>query len=295
MSDEDMKQRHRDGTEVQKKIAYEGILGGMYDRLTGRMVLKVLTKPCVSRCAGWALSTRASRMLVGPFVRRNGIDLTEYEQDRFRSYNEFFSRKIREDARPIQGDDNHLISPCDSQLMVFPVTENGVFNVKNTPYTLAHLLKDRKKAAEYYGGQILIFRLGVDDYHRYCYVADGEKSENVFIPGVLHTVSPVVYDRFPVYKENAREYCSVATKHFGEMLMMEVGALMVGKIVNHPVEESTVQRGKEKGYFQFGGSTVILLVKEGMVRVDADILHNSANGYETIVKYGETIGIAANT
>ena len=288
-----MKQKHRDGTEVQKKILYEGLMCKMYERLTGRMLLKVLTKPCVSKCAGWALSTRSSRVLVGPFVRRTGIDLSEYEKSRFRSYNEFFSRKIREDARPIQGSDDQLISPCDSQLMVFPVTENGVFFVKNTPYTLTSLLKNRKKAREYEGGQILIFRLGVDDYHRYCYVADGEKGESVSIPGVLHTVSPVVYDRFPVYKENAREYCSLQTKHFGEMLMMEVGALMVGKIVNHPVGRK-VQRGMEKGYFQFGGSTVILLVKEGQVQVDEDILRNSANGYETIVKYGETIGISAN-
>ena len=290
-----MKQKHRDGTEIQKKIIYEGLMGRMYERLTGRMVLKMLTKPCVSKCAGWALSTRASRMLVGPFVRRNGIDLTEYEQERFGSYNEFFSRKIRADARPIQGNDNHLISPCDSQLMVFPVTENGVFFVKNTPYTLASLLRDGERAKEYEGGQILIFRLGVDDYHRYCYVADGEKSENVYIPGVLHTVSPVVYGRYPVYKENAREYCSLRTEKFGEMLMMEVGALMVGKIVNHTTEKTVVERGAEKGYFQFGGSTVILLAKAGAVQVDEDILRNTANGYETIVKYGEKIGVAANT
>ena len=287
-----MKQKHRDGTEVQKKMIYESYMGGMYRRLTGRMVLKMLTKPCVSKCASWALSTRSSRVLVGPFVRRTGIDLSEYEQDRFRSYNEFFSRKIRSETRPIDDNPRHLISPCDSQMMVFPVTKDGVFHVKNTPYTVETLLRDGEKAKEYEGGQIMIFRLGVDDYHRYCYVADGEKSENVSIPGVLHTVSPVVYDHFPVYKENAREYCSLTTKEFGEMLMMEVGALMVGKIVNHTAEETPVQRGDEKGYFQFGGSTVILIAKEGMVQVDKDILRNSASGYETIVKYGEKIGVA---
>ena len=289
-----MKQKYRDGTEIEKKIVYEGYLGGMYRRLTGRMLLKLLTKPTVSKCAGWALSTRSSRVLVGPFVRRNGIDLSEYEQDRFRSYNEFFSRKIRPENRPIDENPHHLISPCDSQLMVFPVTKDGVFQVKNTPYTVETLLRDGEKAKEYEGGQIMIFRLGVDDYHRDCYVADGEKGENVSIPGVLHTVSPVVYDHFPVYKENAREYCSIDTKEFGEMLMMEVGALMVGKIVNHAQEKAPVQRGMEKGYFQFGGSTVILLVKEGAVQVDEDILRNSKGGYETIVKYGEKIGIATN-
>ena len=140
----------------------------------------------------------------------------------------------------------------------------------------------------------MVFRLGVDDYHRYCYVADGEIGERVSIPGVLHTVSPAVYDRCPVYKENAREYCTIRTKTFGEILMMEVGALLVGKIVNHPVEK-WVRRGMEKGYFQFGGSTIIVLVKEGCLQVDADILENSRQNCETIVKYGEIIGIAPNS
>ena len=284
-----MKQRYRDGTEVQKNIGYEGYLGGMYDRITGRMVLKILTRPYVSKCAGWALSTRASRMLVRPFVRHADIDLTEYEEDRFRSYNEFFSRKIRPDARPIQGSECHLISPCDSQLMVFPITEDGIFRIKNTCYTLAGLLRDRKKAAEYYGGQILVFRLGVDDYHRYCYVADGEIGERVSIPGVLHTVSPAVYDRCPVYKENAREYCTIRTKTFGEILMMDVGALLVGKIVNLHGKKR-VQRGEEKGYFQFGGSTVVLLLQKNAVQLDEDILRNSKAGIETVVRYGEKIG-----
>jgi phosphatidylserine decarboxylase len=137
----------------------------------------------------------------------------------------------------------------------------------------------------------MIFRLGVDDYHRYCYVANGEKGENVSIPGVLHTVSPVVYDHFPVYKENAREYCSIDTKEFGEMLMMEVGALMVGKIVNHH-GAATVRRGQEKGYFQFGGSTVVLLLKKDTAVLDSDILENSRQGIETVVKFGEKIGAA---
>ena len=137
----------------------------------------------------------------------------------------------------------------------------------------------------------MIFRLTVDDYHRYCYVADGIKEDNVFIQGVLHTVNPLANDYFPIYKENSREYSILHTKEFGDIVMMEVGALLVGKIVNHH-RKYRVLRGQEKGYFEFGGSTVVLLVKKNTVQIDADILENSAQNIETVVKFGEKIGEA---
>uniref|UniRef100_UPI00163D6409 phosphatidylserine decarboxylase n=1 Tax=Klebsiella pneumoniae TaxID=573 RepID=UPI00163D6409 len=93
------------------------------------------------------------------------------------------------------------------------------------------LLRDEKLAADYANGYILIFRLTVDDYHRYCYVADGKKEETVSIPGVLHTVNPVANDYFPIYKENGREYSILHSEVFGDIVMLEVGALLVGKIV----------------------------------------------------------------
>jgi len=131
----------------------------------------------------------------------------------------------------------------------------------------------------------------VDDYHRYCFPADGKVGGKQEIPGVLHTVNPVAGDYYPIYKENAREFCRLSTSAFGEVLQMEVGALMVGKIENHPVS-GPVKKGQEKGLFRFGGSTVILVVKQGALDVDADILQNSQNGWETVVRYGEAIGTA---
>ena len=129
----------------------------------------------------------------------------------------------------------------------------------------------------------------MDDYHRYCYVADGEKTGNVRIPGVLHTVNPIANDIYPIYKENAREYSILRTGIFGDILMMEVGALLVGRIVNHH-GAGTVRRGEEKGYFQFGGSTVVLLLEKGKAVIDGDILANSRDHIETIVRMGEKIG-----
>ena len=124
-------------------------------------------------------------------------------------------------------------------------------------------------------------------------MADGQVDPPVQIPGVLHTVNPIANDHFPIYKENTREFTLLHTKEFSDILIMEVGALLVGKIVNHHVT-SNVNRGQEKGYFQFGGSTVVLLLKAGQAVIDPDILLNSQNEIETVVRYGEKIGTASN-
>ena len=287
-----MKQKFRNGVVVEKYDGQEKLLTLLYGSAAGRVLLKPLTAPVVSRLGGWFLSTGVSRVLIKPFIRSNGIDMTQFEPVSYRSYNEFFSRRIRPEARPVDMDPKHLISPCDSKLTALPIGEDTVFTLKHTAYTVSSLLKSDTLAKRYAGGYALIFRLTVDDYHRYCYVAEGEKSENTRISGVLHTVNPIANDHFPIYKENSREYSILHTAKFGDILMMEVGALLVGRIVNHH-EAAEVTRGQEKGYFQFGGSTVVLLTEPGSVIIDEDILHNSREGTETIVRYGEKIGIAA--
>ena len=286
-----MKQKTRDGLTIDQPDTQDRLLSVLYGCVFGRMLLKPLTAPWISRLAGYLLSTKLSCVLIEPFVCSNHIDMTQFEPVDYASYNEFFSRKIRPDARTADLSPMHLISPCDSKLTVLPVTRDGRFLLKQTEYTAASLLKNAELARQYEGGYVLIFRLTVDDYHRYCYIADGEKEDNTVIPGVLHTVNPIANDYFPIYKENAREYTILHSKEFGDVLMMEVGALMVGKIVNHH-GKTVVSRGQEKGYFQFGGSTVVLMLKADTVRIDADILENSSAGIETVVKYGEKIGIS---
>ena len=286
-----MDQKTRNGTLLQADSRQDQLLGILYGSPIGRMLLKPLTAPALSRLAGRFLSTGISRILIKPFIRSCGINMEEYAEEAYGSYNDFFSRNIRPECRPIDRVPEHLISPADSKLTVLPIGQDNRFVLKHTEYTVASLLHNRELAEAYDGGLALIFRLCVDDYHRYCYVADGTKTENIHIPGALHTVNPIANDYFPIYKENSREYCVLHTDRFGEIVIMEVGALMVGKIVNHHGAAS-VLRGQEKGYFQFGGSTVVLLLKPNTVDIDADIMENSCAGIETIVKYGEKIGTA---
>ena len=286
-----MRQRTRDGLLIEGADGQDRLLAALYGSAPGRLLLKPLTAPWLSKLAGSFLSTGASKVFIKPFIKSNHIDMSQFEPVEYESYNDFFSRRIRPEARPIDMDPRHLISPADSKLTALPITETGRFTLKHTEYTVGSLLKDPTLAAEYVGGLCLIFRLTVDDYHRYCYAFSGEKGENIRIPGKLHTVNPIANDFFPIYKENAREYTILHTRAFGDVIAMEVGALLVGKIVNHHGPAS-VRRGQEKGYFQFGGSTVVLLLKKDTALLDEDILENSRNGIETVVKFGERIGIA---
>lgn len=293
-----MKYRDRNGNPAGEESGQDRCLQFLYGTAAGRRLVRFLIRPSVSRLGGVLLSTGLSKVIIPPFVKRTGIRLEEYEisdPDGYASYNEFFCRKIRRDQRPVCEEDRVLISPCDGKVSVYPINGERVFRIKNTAYTLESLLRSGRLAERYSGGYAYVFRLTVDDYHRYCYVESGIKSRQRRIPGVFHTVNPVANDHYAIYKENTREYCLIKTPRFGTLVQMEVGALMVGTIRNYCSGKQPVIRGEEKGRFEFGGSTVVLLVEPGKVRPDEDLLLNSRNGWETVVKMGEKVGEAGQS
>ncbi|MGF6375267.1 phosphatidylserine decarboxylase [Clostridiales Family XIII bacterium PM5-7] len=285
-----MKCKDRNGEIISANECQDSFLEKLYTTKLGRGCLKILIRPSISKMGGWVLERGVSKLAIKSFINNNHIQMDEYEDQKYRSYNAFFTRKIKAGKRPLDTNSNHFIAPCDSKLSVFPITSDARFTVKNTQYSMESLTRSKKIAEEYRNGYLLLFRLTVDDYHRYCYVDNGKKSRNFHIKGVFHTVNPLANDQYPIYKENTREFSFLKSEHFGTVMMMEVGALMVGRIVNYH-EEKTVTRGEEKGRFEFGGSTIILCVKEGAINIDEDILTNSKEGIETKVKYGEKIAI----
>ena len=280
----------RDGTKIDGTTGQDHLLEVIYGHALTRMLLRPFLSPAVSDICGKFLSTRFSRRIIPSFVKKNHIDLSIYEKQEFDSYNAFFTRKIKAEQRPINDQKNVLISPSDGKVTAYPITQKGRFWIKHTQYTAAQLLKDERLAERYMGGWIYVIRLTVDDYHRYCYVADGRKSKQRKIRGVLHTVNPVANDYYPIYKMNSREYCLLKTKEFGTILLMEVGALMVGKINNHEEDSAQVKRGDEKGMFEFGGSTIVVMTEPGMTKPDKDIIQNTKAQAETLIKMGEPIG-----
>lgn len=285
----EVKIKNRNNEFIEVKNGKHKTLRFLYGTFIGRTMLKALTRPVVSKAAGAVMNSRMSAGFVKGFVQKNGIDLSEYEKSRFKSYNEFFTRKIKSIKRPVDKNNEAFISPCDSKLLVFDINKDSEFCIKESYYSTGDLIGDNEKAKEFNGGKCLIFRLSVDDYHRYCYIDDGTKGKSKFIKGELHTVNPIALKKYNIYKRNCR-YCTfLETENFGEVAQIEVGAMMVGRIVNYYGKEK-FKRGEEKGYFEFGGSTVVLLVKKGYIYLDDDILKNSLELIETKVKLGERIG-----
>lgn len=268
----------------------------LYKTIPGRILLRLLTAPALSRACGAFLDSRLSAFLIKGFARKNKICLDDYETDGIRTFNEFFRRKIKEGKRTFDMSPSAFCAPCDSLLSVWHIDTDGgtVIPVKQSAYTVASLLKDRELAARFQGGTCLVFRLCVDNYHRYCYADGGRKGDNVFIPGVLHTVRPVALETLPVFAENSREYTVIESSAFGPLVQMEVGAMLVGRIVNLEGEGVAV-RGREKGFFEYGGSTVIVLAGPGKLTVRADIEERSQQGKETPVLMGERVGMQPGT
>lgn len=263
----------------------------LYTTVPGRILLKGLTNPKLSRACGRFMDSRYSMPLVPIFVRRNHINLAEYHSDDFECFNDCFSRKVKKDMRPICKDGSALMSPCDGLLTVYHINGKTVLPVKQSRYRLSRLLRSKKLSEEFADGICLVFRLCVDNYHRYCYFDDGIKGENHFINGILHTVRPIALENGPVFTENCREFTVMKTKNFGKVIQMEVGAMLVGKIQNNHGKHR-FKRGEEKGCFLYGGSTIILLLKKDAAIINESIERASEMGFETKVRMGQRIGKA---
>ena len=256
----------------------------LYHTKPGRALLKILVCPWVSKAGGAFLSCGLSKVFIAPFIAKNGIDMSPYPQVKYRHFNDFFTREISCGARPIDMDKQALIAPCDSLLSVYDIDEKSRFFIKNSSYSTGDLLGGNTKLAHrFQGGKCLIFRLTVTDYHRYCYLDSGTKEESVFVPGVLHTVNPIALDVVDIYAHNAREYTVLHTQNFGDVAQIEVGALMVGKICNHP--HHAFVKGQEKGMFLFGGSTVVVLLEQGRAAIQSGFGKQEVQVYQ-----GQRIG-----
>lgn len=260
----------------------------LYRTVPGRICLKFLTLPVVSRIAGAFLDSPLSVCLIHPFIQANHLNLKDFKRMRFSSFNQFFTRELKDGVRTVDKEGKSFVSPCDGLLSVYKIKENSIFRIKDSEYSLDTLLQSRKLAKEYAGGYCMIYRLTVSHYHRYCWVDDGYILRTRRIPGVLHTVNPIAGELVKIYHRNAREYTLIETNHFDRLVQMEVGAMMVGRICNYQ-DEGEVFRGEEKGRFEFGGSTVIVLVKKGVLSLDEQLCERTSRGEEIPVKIGQKI------
>lgn len=280
------RQHHR---MIQEEQYQEGYLTFLYETVIGRILLKwIFASKTYARLNAVYLNSKRSTKKIPGFVAQYHIPMNDYEKVVYQSFNEFFIRKMKKEARPICQAEDALIAVADAKLTVYPINEELRLNIKNSVYSVGDLIADEELAKKFGGGFCFVYRLTVDDYHRYHFVDDGRIRFHKKINGQLHTVSPISGKRYQVYIENQREVSLLATKHLGDVVQMEVGALQVGKITNYRVKQ--FHKGDEKGYFSFGGSTVILLIEKNRVSIEEDILHYSTLGIETKIKMGEKIG-----
>lgn len=259
-----------------------------YSTFIGRLLLRiVITKP-ISNLGALYMNSRFSKIKINRFIDKNDINTFEYDDKKYKSYNDFFTRKVISCKRPIMSNKNTLISPCDGRVLAYTINDDLTLKIKNSYYSI-NTLVEKDIMDEYKNGVALVFRLSTDNYHRYCYIDSGTKGRNYHIKGVFHTVQPISLKNYNFFKTNSREYTVLNTNNFDKVVQVEIGALMVGRIKNNH-EEYEYKKGEEKGYFEFGGSTIVLLFKKGVISLDNDILENSYEDIETIVKYGEKIG-----
>ncbi len=285
--------KDRSGNIIASDNQQESTLSFLYETAFGRILTKMLCRRFISNLGKAYMSSRFSKGRINKLIKKHNIDMNDYEQREFSSFNDFFTRKIAEGKRPVDEDVNSVIAPADSKLTVYDISEDSVYKIKGAQYSISKLLgNDLELAREFIGGKCLIYRLSVDNYHRYCYPDKGRELSYRFIPGILHTVNPIATARYDVYGKNCRELTVLSTENFGKIAYIEVGAMMVGRINNYHNGEEFL-RGEEKGYFSFGGSTIILLYQKDAIVLDEDIAENSKTEIETTVLYGEKVGIKA--
>ena len=260
----------------------------LYNTRFGRLLLSIFIKKRFSDFGYSYMSSRLSKGRINRIIKSCSIDMTDYEEREYSSFNEFFTRKIKSGARLIDEQPDVAISPADSKLTVYDISDNSVYRIKGCDYSITSLLGNEEEAKRFYGGKCFIYRLTVDNYHRYCYVDDGVEEAFCKIDGVYHTVNPLALKYYDVYGKNCREVSYITTENFGRIAYIEVGAMLVGRINN--THKASHKKGEEKGYFSFGGSTIVVLYQKDAILPDEDIAKNSQQEAETVVRYGERVG-----
>lgn len=261
-----------------------------YRRAPGRALLKALQKTGSMRAAAWFLRTRASRIMIRRYIRKHGIDMTPYHGQRYRSFAQFFARRLQD--KPCTLAEGTLISPSDGLLSLYPIEADMSLPMKGSHYRLQDLIPEEEAAATFAGGLCIIVRLEASDYHHFCYVDDGIKHETHYIPGQLHSVQPIAIETVPVYRLNRRWWTLLDTDHFGPMAQIEIGAVLVGGIT-HCLDQGRFARGEEMGNFELRGSTIVLLTTREMrsrFAIAENCLPAWNDATEVRLKMGDPIG-----
>ncbi|MCT4666226.1 MAG: archaetidylserine decarboxylase [Flavobacteriales bacterium] len=281
-----------------KKVLTEEVpSGGMIRFLYGQNPLgkillhQLFKRKWISSFVGKHMDSKRSIKRIQAFIDQFQMKMDDYiiPSTGFQSFNDFFYRKIKPEARPIA---EGIISPADGKILVFPTLEaSQQFFIKGSLFDIHRFIQNKKVSEKYLDGGMAIIRLAPVDYHRYHFPTAGVVGENIKIKGDYYSVSPLALKKnLEIFLENKREYVEVEHPKSGKYLICDVGATMTGSIIQTHQANTTVEKGQEKGYFAFGGSTLVLLFQKNTMHFAEDLIENTQNHFETTIKMGENIG-----
>lgn len=279
----------------EELIAGKKCIEWTYESPIGKNITELIAKKKLfSKLYGKYCDTKLSANKIPSFIENFSIDMSVSKKEihEFASFNDFFTRELTSEARPINKDKNILISPGDGRITAYEnIDLDNIVQIKGLTYSLRELINDNDIADRYKGGVCLILRLCPTDYHRFHFIDSGIPCENHYIKGHYYSVNPIALKTVPkLFCENKREWSLFKSDNFKDILHVEVGATCVGSIIQTYSTNNKVNKGDEKGYFKFGGSTTILFFEKDCVKIDNDILEQSSFGFECKVLFGETIG-----
>ena len=293
--------RYTQKTEIEK-VYGSGAIEFAYNSVLGKGLAPVIAGKMLSKIYGKSQDTLKSGEKVAPFLKSFSIQAEDYQkgsfedkefEHSFKSFNEFFIRKFKAGKRDFSPSDNILSACAEARYFGHEaVTRDLKAPVKGHLLDAHKLLENPKWGDAFKGGPLLVARLCPVDYHRYHYPDGGKTIDSYPIHGDLHSVNPLALKFRPdIFIKNERRVSILQTENFGKLALIEVGATCVGKIVQSFDESLSFKRGDEKGYFLFGGSTVIICGEAGRWKPCSDILENTKQGLETYIHLGDKLGL----
>ena len=279
---------------VDEKMPNQLVLRWLYEKPVGRKLGQMIfVRYGFSKLAGWWFSTPWSTRFIENFSQMYEIERGEFESTSYATFNHFFARKFKSQARRFTEEAGCMPAFAEARLLGWEsLPASGHLPVKGQQLTPAALLGSAHSAHLFEGGPVIVARLAPQDYHRFHFADDGVVLEHYELKGLYHSVNPIALDwKDNIYCVNHRQVTIQQSRHYGTLAYVDVGAMMVGKIVQIAPASVEVKRGMERGYFLYGGSTIILLGEPGAWRPIPALLENTKRNIETKVLLGTTIAV----
>lgn len=288
------------GKAHEERVYFGEVIRFLYgnsflSKVFGRPLTYLVSRiPFFSALFGWWNDLPFTKKKVQPFIDHYALDTSEFREsvESFSSFNDFFTRRLKPEARPIAGGNDTAVIPADGRYLFYPnINKSDGFIVKGEKFDLADLLQDEALAKNYEQGTMVIARLCPTDYHRYHFPVNCTPGYSKLINGYLYSVNPIAIKQdIDILTKNKRVICSLDSAEFGNVQFIEVGATSVGSINQTYTPGETYQKGDEKGFFSFGASTVILLFEPGRIHLDLDLLEASEKRIEIRCLMGQSMG-----